>query len=88
MKKVEVIKKVAKCAGVSTAVARECIDCYHNVISGELSLAKDFSLSGIGKLSIAHRAARKGRNFMTGEIIKISAKKVVKFKASNSLLIR
>ncbi len=39
-----------------------------------------FTLPGIGKLKLANRKARIGRNPQTGEEIKIPAKRVVKFR--------
>ena len=47
--------------------------------------AKDtFTLPGIGKLVLKHRAARMGRNPKTGESIQIKAKKVVKFRVAKA----
>ena len=45
---------------------------------------KGFTLPGIGKLVLAQRKARTGRNPQTGESIKIPAKKVVKFRLSKA----
>ncbi len=39
-----------------------------------------FTLPGLGKIVLVQRKARKGRNPATGEIIKIPAKKVLKFR--------
>ncbi len=39
-----------------------------------------FTLPGLGKLVLANRKARMGRNPQTGESIKISARRVVKFR--------
>jgi DNA-binding protein HU-beta len=39
---------------------------------------------GIGKLVLANRKARMGRNPQTGEAIKIPAKRVVKFRVSKA----
>ena len=39
-----------------------------------------FTVPGIGKLKLANRKARIGRNPQTGEEIKIPAKRVVKFR--------
>jgi len=44
-----------------------------------------FVLPGFGKLVLANRKARMGRNPQTGEPIKIPAKRVVKFRISKSL---
>jgi len=44
-----------------------------------------FVLPGLGKLVLANRKARMGRNPQTGEPIKIPAKRVVKFRVAKSL---
>ncbi|MGH7164353.1 MAG: HU family DNA-binding protein [Nitrospiraceae bacterium] len=43
-----------------------------------------FVLPGIGKLVLANRKARMGRNPQTGEAIKIPAKRVVKFRVAKA----
>jgi DNA-binding protein HU-beta len=42
-------------------------------------------LVGFGTFSVSKRAARNGRNPQTGEVIKIKAKKVARFKAGKEL---
>jgi DNA-binding protein HU-beta len=44
-----------------------------------------FVLPGFGKLVLANRKARVGRNPQTGEPIKIPAKRVLKFRLAKSL---
>ncbi|HEV8641482.1 MAG TPA: HU family DNA-binding protein [Methylomirabilota bacterium] len=44
-----------------------------------------FVLPGFGKLVLANRKARMGRNPQTGEPLKIPAKRVCKFRLSKSL---
>lgn len=46
----------------------------------------DIYLPGIGLLKMCNRAARKGRNPRTGEVIDIPARKQVTFTASGSLI--
>lgn len=43
-----------------------------------------FTIPGIGKLVLVKRKARLGRNPRTGEVIKIPAKKVVKFRVAKA----
>ena len=43
-----------------------------------------FVVPGIGKLVLANRKARKGRNPQTGEPIQIPAKRVVKFRVAKA----
>jgi DNA-binding protein HU-beta len=46
---------------------------------------KGFTIPGIGKVTVAVRKARKGRNPQTGEPIKIARKSVVKIKVGKAL---
>ena len=47
--------------------------------------AKDtFTLPGIGKLVLVNRKARMGRHPVTGAVIQIKAKKVVKFRVAKA----
>ncbi|MCL2219449.1 MAG: HU family DNA-binding protein [Chitinispirillia bacterium] len=43
-----------------------------------------FTVPGLGKLVLVQRKARTGRNPATGAVIKIAAKKVVKFKVAKA----
>ena len=43
-----------------------------------------FTLPGLGKLVLVHRKARMGRNPATGEAIKISARKALKFRIAKA----
>ncbi|MBI5971136.1 MAG: HU family DNA-binding protein [Deltaproteobacteria bacterium] len=43
-----------------------------------------FTIPGIGKLVLVKRKARLGRNPRTGEVIKIPAKRVVKFRVAKA----
>jgi DNA-binding protein HU-beta len=53
--------------------------------SREAKKSGQFVLPGFGKLVLANRKARIGRNPQTGEPIKIPAKRVVKFRFAKSL---
>ena len=45
---------------------------------------KGFTVPGLGKLVLVNRKARMGRNPQTGEVIRIPAKKVVKFRIAKA----
>ncbi len=72
-------------AGISKTMAEAVIDTMTNAITKELAGGGEVTLPGIGKLSVTQRAARVGRNPMTGEALKIAAKKAVKFGAAKGL---
>lgn len=86
MNKTELIDKIAEDAGISKADAKKALEAIIKHIGKALREGQSIALVGFGTFSVSKRAARTGRNLQTGKIIKISAKNVVKFKASNSLL--
>lgn len=85
MVKSDIVEFVAKCAGVTKSQARRCVDCYHNAIEEGLEKTGKVSMVGFGTFVKTRRKARKGRNPQTGEVIKIKAANVVKFKPGKKL---
>lgn len=49
------------------------------------SSEKGFSIPGLGKLVVVDRPERMGRNPQTNEIVKVPAKKAVKFRISKAV---
>ncbi|MBN1907393.1 MAG: HU family DNA-binding protein [Deltaproteobacteria bacterium] len=82
MKKIELVKKMAKDAEISEAAAGRALNSFIDGVITTLK-KKDGSLTlvGFGTFKKVHRKARKGRNPQTGESIKIKGKNVVKFSA-------
>ena len=85
MNKVELITKMAEIEGTTKKAAGEHLDALVSVISETLGKGEEVKISGFGTFSVAERAAREGRNPMTGETIQIAASKSPKFKASKAL---
>ena len=81
MNKAELIDKLAKDAGITKTQANEAIDSFTNCVVASLKKGDRVTLVGFGTFSVSERAARNGRNPQTGEVIKIKARKVPKFKA-------
>jgi DNA-binding protein HU-beta len=84
MTRVEIIEKMAKDAGVSKAAAQKALDSFIDSIKKTLKKGNKVTLIGFGTFSVGKRAARKGRNPQTGEVIKIKASKAPKFKAGKA----
>ena len=86
MTKAELIKQMAKDAGISKTAAGAVLNSFIDSITKELK-KKDgkVTLIGFGTFSKVRRKARKGRNPGTGEPIKIKASNAVKFKAGKKL---
>ena len=84
MTRVEIIEKMAKDAGVSKAAAQKALDSFIDSIKKTLKKGNKVTLIGFGTFSVGKRAARKGRNPQTGEVIKIKASKAPRFKAGKA----
>jgi DNA-binding protein HU-beta len=82
MTKSQVADHLAGKAGITKKSASEILE---ELASLAYKEAKNvFTLPGIGKLKLANRKARMGRNPQTGEPIKIPAKRVVKFRVAKA----
>ena len=86
MTKAELVDKMAQDAGISKVAASAALNSFMANVTKTLK-KKDgkVTLVGFGTFSKSRRKARKGRNPQTGEVIKIKASNVVKFKAGKKL---
>ena len=83
MTKASIIGHLAQKSNFSKRQILEILD---NLLTLATKEAKNgFVLPGFGKLVLANRKARMGRNPQTGEPIKIPAKRVVKFRIAKAL---
>jgi DNA-binding protein HU-beta len=85
MNKAELISKIADDAGITKSQANEALDSFVEAVTKTLKGGGKVTLVGFGTFSVTKRAARNGRNPQTGEVIKIKAKKVARFKAGKEL---
>ena len=85
MNKAELIAKLADDAGITKTQANEALDSFVEAVTKTLKAGGKVTLVGFGTFSVSKRAARNGRNPQTGEVIKIKARKVAKFKAGKEL---
>lgn len=85
MNKAELIAKVSDDTGITKTQANEALDSFVEAVTKTLKGGGKVTLVGFGTFSVSKRAARNGRNPQTGEVIKIKARKVAKFKAGKEL---
>lgn len=85
MSKADLVEKIAKETGLAKASVEKSVNSFINVVTTALKKGDDVTLIGFGTFSVGKRAARKGRNPKTGEILKIKAKKVPRFKPGAAL---
>jgi DNA-binding protein HU-beta len=77
---------IGQLAQKSSLSKKQVSDLMDNLLTLATKEAKNvFIVPGFGRLVLANRKARMGRNPQTGEPIKIPAKRVVKFRLSKSL---
>ena len=84
MTKSQTVSHFAKKFEFSKRMASEIIDEVAALAVSETKKTGSFTLPGIGKLVLAKRKARMGRNPATGEAIKIPAKTVVKMRVAKA----
>ena len=80
--KSQITDKVAEKAEISKKLAAQILNDLAELAYKEAK--NTFTIPGLGKLVLSSRKARMGRNPQTGAAIKISAKKVVKFRVSKA----
>ena len=85
MNRAELIDLIAEKAELTKAVASRALDALLEGVTVSLQKGDPVVLINFGTFTIKQRAAREGRNPSTGEKIKISAAKVVGFKAGKAL---
>jgi DNA-binding protein HU-beta len=85
MNKAELINKISDDAGVTKTQANAALDSFIEAVTKTLKGGGKVTLVGFGTFSVSKRNARNGRNPQTGEVIKIKARKVARFKAGKEL---
>jgi len=72
-------------AGLSKKDAEKALKAFTDIVADELKKGEKIQLVGFGTFEVAERAAREGRNPLTGASMKIAASKAPKFKAGKAL---
>ena len=85
MTKSQFMQSLAEMLEVSKKDASEKWDKFVALVYKEVKSSGEFSIPGLGKLVKKQRAARTGRNPLTGAEIKIPAKTVVKFRVAKQV---
>ena len=86
MKKPGLVEAVMTAAGIATKKqAQDVVEAMFDTITKTLAKGEEVAISGFGTFRVARRAAREGRNPMTGEKIQIAASIKPKFRAGKLL---
>ena len=74
--------------GLSKADGRELVDLFMEELVASLAVGEQVKLSGFGNFDLRDKKKRPGRNPKTGESIPIPPRRVVTFRAGNTLKAR
>ena len=85
MNKAELVAAIAEKTELSKKDAEKALKAFTDVVSEELAKGEKIQLVGFGTFEVSERAAREGRNPLTGKAMKIPASKAPKFKAGKAL---
>jgi DNA-binding protein HU-beta len=85
MNKTELVAAIAESANLSKKDAESALKAFVDVVTEELKKGEKIQLVGFGTFEVTERAAREGRNPLTGATMTIAASKAPKFKAGKAL---
>ena len=85
MNKAELVAAIAEKTELSKKDSEKALKAFIDVVTEELKKDEKIQLVGFGTFEVSERAAREGRNPLTGEKMQIKASKAPKFKAGKAL---
>ena len=85
MNKQDLIAKIAKDTGTTTAQASRIVAVFLATVTKALKKGDAVTFVGFGSFKTSIRKARKGRNPLTGGTIRIPKRKAVRFSAGKAL---
>ena len=79
------IESLASETGYSQKEVRRILDIFTGIVTKQVKKGEKVAITGFGTFDLGKRAARRGRNPQTGEIIHIPEMKMPRFRAGKSL---
>jgi integration host factor subunit alpha len=83
--KADLVEMLNDSMGLNKREAKDFVEIFFAEISDALCSGQHVKLSGFGNFELRDKAERPGRNPKTGEVIPVSARRVVTFKPSQKL---
>ena len=85
MNKTELVAAMAEKSELSKKDSEKALKALIDTVTEELKKGEKIQLVGFGTFEVIERAAREGRNPLTGEKMEIKASKAPKFKPGKAL---
>ena len=86
--KAKLEKQLRASIGLTNKEAKEIVELFFKSIEGALAKAEEVKLSGFGNFILHDKRSRPGRNLRTGEVVYITARRVVTFRSGQKLRAR
>ncbi len=83
--KANIVEDLNDKIGLNKREAKELVDSLFDNIKKLLEEGHEVKLSGFGNFQLRNKTSRPGRNPRTGEVVEISARRVVTFKSGQKL---
>jgi integration host factor subunit alpha len=85
MTKAEIVERVYERVGFSKKEAADIVELVFDLMKETLENGEKIKVSGFGNFVVKEKRARRGRNPQTGEEIEIAPRRVLTFRASQTL---
>jgi integration host factor subunit alpha len=85
MTKADIVEKVYSATDLTKKDATEIVESVFALVKSTLETGEKIKISGFGNFEVKEKAARRGRNPLTGESIEITARRILTFKPSSIL---
>lgn len=85
MNKTELVEAIAGKSGASQKDSAEFLSAFISVVEETLCKQESIVIPGFGSFLVTDRAARKARDFNSGELVDVPASKCVRFKVGKTL---
>ena len=85
MTKKDLVDHLAETCDMTKADAERAMACVFDTIASHMTKGDEVAIAGFGVFTTSQRAARDARNPRTGDVVKVPAMRVPKFKAGKAL---
>jgi integration host factor subunit alpha len=85
MTKADIVEKIYSATDLTKRDATEIVESVFALVKSTLETGEKIKISGFGIFEVKEKAARRGRNPQTGEVIEITPRRVLTFKPSQIL---
>ena len=82
MTKADIVRKISLMTYFTKKESAEIVESVFALVKSTLEDGKNIKIVGFGNFEVKEKAARRGRNPQTGEVIEITPRRVLTFKPS------